>query len=85
MKYRIYEIKTKEGVYYIVKQLRWFFYMTALSDYLTHFDYDCLSPKYFNTFEKAKAAVEKAIEHDNIPTYKKVVLEIDVDRDYPNI
>lgn len=85
MKYRIYEIKTKEGVYYIVKQLRWFFYMPALSEYLTHCYYDELSPKHFNTFGHAKLAVEKAIEHDNIPTYKKVVLEIDVDRDYPNI
>lgn len=85
MKYRIYEIKTEENIYYIVKQLRWFFYMSALSTHLTHVDYDCLVPKHFYTFGEAKAAVEKAIEYDNIPTYTKVVLEIDVDRDYPNI
>lgn len=85
MKYRIYEIKTKEDVYYIVKELRWFLYQTPVSNKLADWYYGYGFPKCFKTMEDARNAIEKAIEHDNIPTYKKVVLEIDVDRDYPNI
>lgn len=85
MKYRIYKIKTKSDIYYIVKEYRWFFYRTPLSNNLAEWYYGYGFPKSFQTMEDARNAIEKAIAHDNIPIYTKVVLEIDTDRDYPNI
>lgn len=89
MKYRIYEINDRDKIYYIVKKWKYFFWGTAKTNRLSTFTYDSGGGswyrKEFSKLDSAMSAVIAEIEYLDKPKWKKVVADVDSDRDFPNI